>query len=90
MGHYELPTTLELLDKKYTKESWKQTVDECISSMWKQKDLLKAIEKSTLRLLNANKFSVGKVHHVWQDAGFNLMAIKKAGLKVNLLLFFFS
>lgn len=76
---------MELLDKNYTKDLWKQTVDESINSVWKQKVLTEASEKSSLRLLNVNNFNVGKVHHVWQDTGYNLMAIKKAGLKAKLM-----
>ena len=42
------------------------------------------METESYMFLNVN-FNIGKVQHVWQDAGFNLMAIKKAGLKVKLM-----
>ena len=46
---------------------------------------LEASEKSSLRLLNTQKYEIGEVHCVWKNAGFNLMAIKKAGMKARLM-----
>ena len=46
---------------------------------------LEASEKSSLRFLNTLKYEIGEVHYVWKNAGFNLMAIKKAGMKARLM-----
>ena len=45
-----------------------------------------ASEKSSLRFLNTQKYEIGKVHYVWKNAGFNLMAIKKADMKTRLMM----
>ena len=46
---------------------------------------LEASEKSSLRFSNTQKYEIGEVHYVWKNAGFNLMAIKKAGMKARLM-----
>ena len=46
---------------------------------------LEASEKSSLIFLITQKYEIGEVHYVWKNAGVNLMAIKKAGMKVRLM-----
>ena len=52
-----------------------------------EKIKLEASEKSSLRILNTStqKYENGEVHLCWKNAGFNLMAIKKAGMKAMLM-----
>ena len=85
MSQYKLPSTLDLLSIEFSKNAWKQTVDNQINAYWVDKRKLEASEKSSLRFLNTQKYEIGEVHYVWKNAGFNLMAIKKAGMKARLM-----
>ena len=85
LSQYKLPSTLDLLSTEFSKNAWKQTVDNKINAYWVDKIKLEASEKSSLRFLNTQKYEIGEVHYVWKNAGFNLMAIKKAGMKARLM-----
>ena len=77
--------TLDLLNSELTKASWKQAIDEHINTYWVNKIKLEASDKSSLRFLNTENYEIGEVHCVWKNAGFNPMAIKKAGIKARLM-----
>ena len=85
MTQYNLPSTLDRLSADFTKETWKQTVNKHINTHLYGKIKLEASEKSSLKCLNVQNYQIGEVHCVWKNAGFNLMAIKKAGIKVRLM-----
>ena len=85
LSQYSLPSTLDLLNSELTKASWKQTIDEHINTYWVNKIKLEASDKSSLRFLNTENYEIGEVHCVWKNAGFNPMAIKKAGIKARLM-----
>ena len=85
LSQYKLPSTLDLLSTECSKNAWKHIVDNQINAYWVDKIKLEASEKSSLRFLNTQKYEIGEVHYVWKNAGFNLMAIKKAGMKAMLM-----
>ena len=85
LSQYKLPSTLDLLSTEFSKHVWKQTVDIQINAYWVDKIKLEASEKSSLKFFNTQKYEIGEVHYVWKNAGFNLMAIKKAGTKARLM-----
>ena len=85
LSQYNLPSTIDLLNTEISKEAWKQTVDKHVSAYWVDKIKLEASEKSSLKFLNTQNYKIGEVHYLWKNAGFNLMAIKKAGLKAKLM-----
>ena len=80
-----LPSTIDLLNTKISKEAWKQTVYKHVSAYSVEKIKLEASEKSSLKFLNTQNYKIGEVHYLWKNAGFNLMAIKKAGFKAKLM-----
>ena len=82
---YNLLGTLGRLSTEFSKNAWKQIVDNQINTYWVDKIKLEASEKSSLRFLNTQKHEIGEVHYVWKNAGFNLMAGKKAGKKARLV-----
>ena len=85
LSQYNLPSTIDLLNTEISKEAWKQTVDKHVSAYWVDKIKLEASEKSSLKFLNTQNYKIGEVHYLWKNAGFNLMAIKKAGFKAKLM-----
>ena len=60
-------------------------VDKHVSAYWVDKIKLEASEKSSLKFLNTQNYKICEVHYLWKNAGFNLMAIKKAGFKAKLM-----
>ena len=54
-----------------------------VSAYWADKIKLEANEKSSLKFLNTQNYKIGEVHYLWKNAGFNLMAIKKAGVNFS-------
>ena len=60
-------------------------MDKHVSAYWVDKIKLEASEKSSLKFLNTQNYKIGEVHYLWKNAGFNLMAIKKAGFKAKLM-----
>ena len=85
LSQYNLPSTIDLLITEISKEAWKQTVDKHVSAYWVDKIKLEASEKSSLEFLNTQNYKIGEVPYLWKNAGFNLMAIKKAGVKAKLM-----
>ena len=85
LSQYNLPSTIDLLNTEISKEAWKQTVDKHVSAYLVDKIKLEASEKSSLKFLNTQNYKIGEVHYFWKNAGFNLMAIKKAGFKAKLM-----
>ena len=85
LSQYKLPSTLDLLSTEFSKNAWKQTVDNQINAYLVDKLTLEASDKSSLRFLNTQKYGIGEVHYVWKNAGFNLMIIKKACMKARLM-----
>ena len=84
-SHYAILATSISLNTEISKEAWKQTVDKHVSAYWVDKIKLEASEKSSFKFLNTQNYKIGEVHYLWKNAGFNLMAIKKAGLKAKLM-----
>ena len=60
-------------------------MDKHVSAYWVDKIKLEASEKSPLKFMNTQNYKIGEVHYLWENAGFNLMAIKKAGFKAKLM-----
>ena len=85
LSQYNLPGTIDLLHTEIFKKAWKQTVDKHVSAYWVDKIKLEASEKSSLKFLNTQNYKIGEVHYLWKNAGFNLIAIKKADFKAKLM-----
>ena len=56
-----------------------------MTASWSDKIKLEVSEKFSLRCLIVQKYQIGKVHVIWKNAGFNIMAIKKAVIKARLM-----
>ena len=41
--------------------------------------------KVIVQILNIQNYKIGEVHYLWKNAGFNLMAIMKAGFKAKFM-----
>ena len=85
LSQFNLPSTINLLNTEISKEAWKQTVYKHVSAYWVDKIKFEASEKSSFTFLNTQNYKIGEVHYLWKNAGFNLMAIKKAGFKAKLM-----
>ena len=85
LSQYNLPSTIDLLNTQISKEAWKQTVHKHVSAYCVDKIKLEASENSSLKFLNTQNYKIGEVRYLWKNAGFNLMAIKKAGFKAKLM-----
>ena len=60
-------------------------MDKHVSAYWVDKIKLEASEKLSLKFLNNQNYKIAEVHYLWKNAGFTLMAIKKAGFKAKLI-----
>ena len=60
LSQYKLPSTLDLLSTEFSKNAWKQTVDNKINAYWVDKIKLEASEKSSFRFLNTQSTKLVK------------------------------
>ena len=82
---YGLPSTMDLLDVSYTKAHWRDMYVQAVDRYWTDKILAEVAEKSSLKCINTQKYSIGQVQLVWCDAGHDIMSIQKAGWKARLM-----
>ena len=83
-----LPRTLDILNHESTKASWKQSVDEHLNAYWVSKIKLQERDKSSLRVLNTEKYEIGEVLYIVSgkmQVSNKPMVIKKAGIKARLM-----
>ena len=80
-----LPSTMDLLDVSYTKAQWRDMYVQAVDRYWTGKILAEAAEKSSLKSMNTQKYSIGQVQLVWCDAGHDIMSVQKAGWKARLM-----
>ena len=64
---YHLPSAFHLIENIPSKEEWKRSVKMAISNYWTSALKEEAKRKSTLQHLNAETFTVGRVHPIWQN-----------------------
>mgnify|MGYP001821068751 FL=1 len=62
---YQLPSAYHLVDSHPSKEAWKKEVLTAVHNHWLSKLRQEAGEFKTLKFLNVNACTVGKVHPVW-------------------------
>ena len=58
---------------------------EAVDRYWTDKILAEAAEKSSLKYMNTQKYSIGQAQLVWFDAGHDIMSVQKAGWKARLM-----
>ena len=56
-----------------------------VDRYWTDKILAVAAEKSSLKCMNTQKYSIGQVQLVLCDAGHDIMSVQKAGWKARLM-----
>ena len=56
---YGLPSTMDLLDVSYTKAQWRGMYVQAVDRYWTDKILAEAAEKSSLKCMNTQKYSIG-------------------------------
>ena len=85
LRQYGLPSTMDLLDVSYTKAQWRGMYVQAVDWYWKDKILAEAAEKSSLKYMNTQKYSIWQAQLVWCDAGHDIMSVQKAGWKARLM-----
>ena len=56
-----------------------------VEKFWTDRILAEAAEKTSLKCMNTQKYSIGQVKLVWCDLGFDIMSVQKAGWKARLM-----
>ena len=82
---YDLPSVYDLLEQPLGKHTWKRIAYTAIDKFWDQKLKDEANTKSTLKYLNIQSMEIGKTHPVWDSAGTEVMAVRKASVKCKIL-----
>ena len=62
---YQLPSAYHIVDSLPTKESWKKQVLSAVHIHWLSKLRQEAGDFTTLKYINVNACTIGKVHPVW-------------------------
>ena len=80
MDFYELPSIFDLIENIPSKLVWKTHIKEKLEKYWKLQVIEGSKDKSSLKYLD-----VKTVHNIWINAGYNIISIMKASIKVKLL-----
>ena len=70
---------MDLFGVSYTMAQWMGMYVQAVDKYWTDKILAEAAEKTSLKCMNTQKYSIGQVQLVWYDAGFDIMSVQKAG-----------
>ena len=81
---YNLPSAHVLLENPPEKISWKMEVKCKINKFWELEIKNQAKLKSTLKYLNLESFTAGKVHKLWSSAKYNSHGVLKAFVHVKM------
>lgn len=84
-GIYNFSSVFDLTDSALSKTIWKAQVKKTVNSFWMNKIREMTVEKSTLKNLDPRTMIEGSIHNIWDSAGFDTIAIKKANIKARLL-----
>ncbi|CAC5390533.1 unnamed protein product [Mytilus coruscus] len=82
---YDFESIFDVLNSIPNRESWKNYVKKRIETVWRQKIMIMAERKSTLRLLHPMSMNCGTVHNIWANTGLDSISIMKANVKARLL-----
>ena len=79
LRQYGLPGTVDLLDVSYTKAQWRDMYVRAVYRHWTDNILAEAAEKTSLKCMNTQKYSIGQVQLVWCDAGYDITSVQNEG-----------
>jgi hypothetical protein len=82
---YDLPSIFSLLDNPIPLPQWKKSVKQATTSYWNAKLETEASRKPTLRYLNTEPCTIGKLHPIWQSTDRHPEDIKRVTVKLKLL-----
>jgi hypothetical protein len=82
---YQLPSAFDILERPLTKSQVKRLTRENIMEFWIKTLKREASHKITLRHLNIEACSLGKPHPVWSTLGTDSREVKKASIKVKVM-----
>lgn len=85
LDFYDFPSIFNLIDEIPSKLNWKKLVKEKVVSYWKQQVTLESKDKSSLKHLNSKPFEVNTVHNIWDNAGYDIISVMKATIKIKLV-----
>ena len=85
LGQYGLPSAMDLLGVPYTKAQRRGMYVQAVDRYWTDKILADAAEKTSLKCMNTQEYSIWQVQLVWCDAGNDIMSVQKAGWKARLM-----
>ena len=80
------PVSLELLETPIGKYTWKNLAYKSVDTYLETKLKDEAKSKSSLRYLNVDNVTAGKVHNVWKFAGTEPMSVTKTHILCKILL----
>jgi Zn finger protein HypA/HybF involved in hydrogenase expression len=80
LDFYELPSIFDLIENIPSKLVWKTHIKEKLEKYWKLQVIERSKDKSSLKHLD-----VKTVHNIWINAGYNIISIMKASIKLKLL-----
>lgn len=82
---YDLPGIFSLLNHPIPLPTWKKMVKQATTNYWNAKLKTEASRKPTLRYLNTDQCTIGKLHTVWEWTHRHPEDIKRAAVKLKLL-----
>ena len=81
---YDLHSAYSLVLDTSSKNSWRETVKSHVITYWKLRLQRECAQKKTLKYLNYESFTCGKLHTIWSTTSTNHWDIKKACLKAKI------
>ena len=81
---YNLPSAHVLLENPPEKKSWKTEVKCKINKFWELEIKNQAKLKSTMKYLNLESFTAGKVHKLWSSAKYNSHGVQTTFVHVKM------
>jgi hypothetical protein len=85
LDFYELPSIFDLIENIPSKLVWKTHIKEKLEKYWKLQVIEGSKDKSSLKHLDVKSLEVNTVHNIWINAGYTIISIMKASIKVKLL-----
>ena len=80
---YGLPKLLEVVEKEFEKEKWKEIVKKAVFEYWKKQIEVEATEKTSLKYMNIH-FSKSP-HIIWSTTSHDVRDVRRANIKVRML-----
>ena len=82
---YDLPSAYELVTDTPKKGEWKRKVRQAIQQYWAKHLKQQATAKKTLKFLNTDAYTPGKLHPIWETVDTEQYDIKRAQIKSRLV-----